>query len=178
MATNIVIPDAKPAYELIDGQLVQKMSSKTRHALLQQAIAATLGAWAGEALAVGTEWRFRIADGAQRHALVPDVACVARERLLAVPRGEAREEPPFAPDIAVEILSPGDDQGLLNLKIGAYLRTGARLVLIVDPLDRTMRAHDPERTSVWDQHAVFAHELFPGLRIDLAALFSLIDRYS
>ena len=142
MASEITIPDAKPAYELIDGRLVQKMSPKTRHSLIQYAIAATLAAWAGEDAAIGTEWRFRIADGHKRHALVPDVACVARERLLAIPAGETREEPPFAPDIAVEILSPGDDQRLLDLKIEAYLRNGGRLVLISDPLGRTMNAHD------------------------------------
>ncbi|MFY9630380.1 MAG: Uma2 family endonuclease, partial [Candidatus Cybelea sp.] len=71
---------------------------------------------------VGPEWRFRIAPpGEVRRPLVPDVAYVSNERLRPL-NDEEVETPPLAPDVAVEILSPGDRRADLEDKIGVYLR--------------------------------------------------------
>ncbi len=54
----MVIPDTKPATEYVDGRLVQQVSPKRRHALLQQRLILAFAAWPqcpGEAL---PEWRF------------------------------------------------------------------------------------------------------------------------
>ena len=169
------IPEAKPAFELIAGQLVQKMSPKRRHARLQGAFQRAIQAWAGEGADVLTEWRCRISDGEKRFALVPDVAYFASARLARYAE-EDREEPPSAPDIAVEVLSPGDSRRLLKLKIAAYLCAGSKLVLIVDPLRRTVVAHDPSGERPFKEAETVRTPDLPGLELDLAKIFSVLDR--
>lgn len=175
MEAYIDIPEAKPAFELIDGRLYQKMSPKTRHALLQGQFGQALATWGGSRYLVGPEWRFRISDGERRHALVPDVAAVLKERLRAL-RGAQYDEPPFAPDLAIEILSPSDSKRLLKIKIDAYLRKGSKVVLVVDPLARSVVVHDAAGERTLGGTDVFEHSAFPDLQIDLAAVFSILDR--
>jgi Uma2 family endonuclease len=73
-----------------------------------------------------------VAAAEKPSSLVPDVAYVSNGR-LAAKEGEARERPAFAPDIAVEILSPKDRLPLLEAKIELYLENGALLVIVIDP---------------------------------------------
>jgi Uma2 family endonuclease len=63
----------------------------------------------------------------------PDVAFVRRERLpTPSPLGFAD----FPPDLAVEILSPGDRPGEVLAKVGDWLNAGTRLVWVIDPARR------------------------------------------
>ena len=43
---------------------------------------------------------------------------------------------PFAPDLAVEVLSPSDRRGDVLEKVGEYLDAGTRLVWVIDPEKR------------------------------------------
>jgi Uma2 family endonuclease len=153
------IPDVKPAIESIRGRWERKMSPRRRHAILQARVAMLLTQWAGDRGEVGTEWRFYLVGGGESESsLVPDVAYVSFERLpLAL--GEAREKTCIAPDLAVEILSPGDRRGVLEEKIGLYLANGSIAVVIVDPLERTIEV----RGSLAP---------FEGLRFDGGRLFA------
>jgi Uma2 family endonuclease len=66
----------------------------------------------------------------------PDVAFVRKERL-----GLAAEERgyfPAAPDLAVEVISPGDTYTEVEEKVIAWLEAGARMVLAVDARTRTV----------------------------------------
>jgi Uma2 family endonuclease len=164
-----------PEVELIDGAPVPKMSPRRRHARLQWELAVRLDAWGGDRGEVGTEWRFRLAETPRRTELVPDVAYVAFERMANL-GDEAAEEPPFAPDVAVEIRSPGDRELNIQAKIGLYLTHGARLVLDVDRDERRIVAHDVAGARAFGPGDVFAHDAAPELTIDVAALFAKLDR--
>jgi Uma2 family endonuclease len=67
----------------------------------------------------------------------PDVAFVSKERLPQVPRGFI----PLAPDLAVEVVSPGDAENEVYEKVLEYLKAGTRLVLIAYPESRTIAAY-------------------------------------
>lgn len=69
----------------------------------------------------------------------PDVAVVRRERMSASGVPKAYWE--GAPDLAVEIKSPGDTHGEIREKITDYLAAGATEVWIVDPASRTVSTH-------------------------------------
>src|ERR1700734_3518740 len=100
------IPTAKPAFELIDERLCQKVSPRYDHARLQSVVTALFSTWAKDRGRVGTEWRFYFGADRGQNSLVPDVAYLSFERLPRDGRDEA-QEPQLAPDVAVEILSPG-----------------------------------------------------------------------
>ena len=46
---------------------------------------------------------------------------------------------PLAPDIAVEILLPGDRPALLEEKISIYIANGSLAVVVVDPIAKAVR---------------------------------------
>jgi Uma2 family endonuclease len=86
-----------------------------------------------------------------------------------------REEPPFSPDIAVEIWSPTNDRRYLDMKIARYLATGALLVLDVDPYARTIVAHDGSGIRTYKTGELFEHSALPWLRFEVAEAFADLD---
>lgn len=68
----------------------------------------------------------------------PDVSFVRRERLEG-PAGAGYREGP--PDLAVEVLSPGDTATEINEKINEYLDFGTTEVWIVDPRQKQVQVH-------------------------------------
>lgn len=101
--------------------------------------------------------------------LVPDIAYISTERLEPL-IGEDSEYPPFAPDIAVEIRSPGESGQLRADKIARYLVTGALVVLDVDPLHRAVTAHCNGEVRAYDEHAHFNHPLIPWHTFNVATV--------
>ncbi len=74
-------------------------------------------------------------------SLVPDVAYMSFERMPRDQAKDARERPRIAPDIAVEIWSPGDRRRKIEEKLALYLDNGCRLVILVHPKRRTLEFH-------------------------------------
>lgn len=73
----------------------------------------------------------------------PDVAFVRRDRVEAV--GETQGFWPGAPDLAAEVLSPGETSAEVEEKITDWLDAGTRLVLVVDPENQTVTLHRSRR---------------------------------
>ena len=173
---EIVLPITKPETEWILGRAVQKVSGFRTDAILRGSFGAALLKWAAGSGVVATNWRFRIAPpGEIRRPLAPDISYVSRERLRDL-EGDDLELPPFAPDVAVEILSPGWRRSHLEHKIGVYLAGGSQLVIVVDPAAREVRLHDAdgERTVRGDEP--IAHAGLPGFSLSLPALFGVLER--
>src|ERR1700738_4271617 len=141
MLAPMRIPDTKPATELIDGRLVQKMSPKLRHQALEKRWVAALDAWAdGRGEAFG-EWRHEfVAPGHSFASLLPDVAYMSYASRAELGPA-ASEVPPRAPEVAVEILSVGEPERNVAWKIGAYIAAGTQVLFVVDPPRRTVIAH-------------------------------------
>jgi Uma2 family endonuclease len=79
---------------------------------------------------VGTEVGFHLSQNPDT-TVAPDIAFIAQSRL---PQGEAAKKfVEFAPDLAVEVLSPSDTATDITRKIEIYLNASVRLVWIVDP---------------------------------------------
>ncbi len=168
----IVIPDTKPATEYVDGTLVQKVSPKRRHALLQKRLMFAFTAWPqspGEAL---PEWRFNfVAPGERFGSLVPDVAILS-DAVVAQLGDERAEEPPIAPEIAIEILSADERPGVVAWKTEQYLLGGTRLVINVDAVRCNVSIHTIDGVAVFERDDLLEHEQLPGLRLPLVELFA------
>jgi len=174
--TPIEIPEAKPAFEIIRGRLQQKMSPKRAHAQLQARWMEALRDWAGDRGDALPEWRFYFAPpGADWGSLVPDVGYLSRAVLDALTPEDA-EEPPCAPGIAVDILSPDDRRRDVEWKIAAYLHGGTRLVVVSDARLRTVTAYDGGEPRVFKESDVFTHPALPEFRLPLSALFAGVFR--
>jgi Uma2 family endonuclease len=110
--------------------------------------------------------------------LCPDVAFVSKHRLPA--GGPGWSFPELAPDLAVEILSPGDRPGKVRAKVAEYLRLGVRCVWVFQLVKRRVEVHargagpgDPITTAVLGEGDVLdGGEILPGFRYPLAELLS------
>jgi Uma2 family endonuclease len=175
---EIVLPETKPETEWVRGRALQKMSPTRSHSRLQTEFGYALTRWAQGRGEVGTEWRFRIApDGEVRRPLVPDVSFTYQERLRGLTDDEL-EVPPFAPDVAIEILSPGDRPKDVASKVDVYLRGGGTLVLVVDPKHRTIRAIDAAAERTFSGNDSFEHVALPGFTFVVEAFFETALRRS
>jgi Uma2 family endonuclease len=165
------IPEVKPAIELVRGRRFQKMSPRTCHSILQLRLGAAMLSWGEDRGEVGTEWRFYLLPPNEKpSSLVPDIAYLSHARLATVVIDE-REKLPFAPDIAVEVLSPEDRLPLLETKIGLYLGNGGTLVVVVDPTGRCVRMIDATSDRTFGESESAQNKAFADFEIDVAALF-------
>ena len=96
----------------------------------------------------------------------PDVSFVRQERVPdPLPVGFAR----FAPDLAVEVLSPDDRPGEVLHKVADYLRAGTQLVWVIDPDRREARVYraDGSIAIVTDREVLNGEEVLPGFACQL-----------
>jgi Uma2 family endonuclease len=102
----------------------------------------------------------------------PDVAFWSFQRLPADVVVETY--PAVAADLCVEILSPGEQYGRLQRKIGDYLACGVRLVWVVDPESRTVTVYRPDAplTVLQDNDDITGGDVLPGFTRRVAELFA------
>ena len=134
-------PDDGRKMELVDGRVVYSMTVGRDHGKLAVAIGAWLFnfAWPRNLGEVYTETGFRLRELPVRAGRVrgPDVSFVRASRLP--PRSETRRGSlRFAPDLAVEVVSPDEDEGDLQVKIQMYFEAGTPIVRVVRPDGETV----------------------------------------
>jgi Uma2 family endonuclease len=173
---EIVLPETNPETEWVRGRALQKVSPQRTHSLLQGVLTTELRRWAAGRGDAGPEWRFRVMPpGEIRRPLVPDVAYVSSERLRPLSDREL-EVPPLAPDVAVEILSPGDQRADVDDKIDVYLRAGSSLAIVVDPRRRIVELHDRANVKHLDETQPIEHWALPGFSYPVRELFEALRR--
>ena len=101
----------------------------------------------------------------------PDAAFVSNERLPAegLPRGYFQG----APDLAVEVVSPGDSAAEVRGKAEEWLQAGARLVWLVYPESRAVtvfRSREDVRTLA-STDELTGEPVLPGFRCRVEELF-------
>jgi Uma2 family endonuclease len=109
--------------------------------------------------------------------LCPDVAFVAKGRLAAGGLRWSFSE--IAPDLSVEVLSPGDRPGAVRAKVAECLRLGVRCVWIFDLAERRVQVHalgeGPDRriatAELGEGDVLDGRDVLPGFRRPLAELF-------
>src|SRR4051794_37624416 len=128
----LALPEQKPALEFADGVVTQKMAPTPDHTELQVSLRNAFNAIAepqdlGHAF---TEVRFHIPGLAR----VPDVGFYRLSRLKVLP-GPRWAPNQGVPDIAIEVVSPGQSVTSLIRRCQRFLALGASIALIVDPDD-------------------------------------------
>jgi Uma2 family endonuclease len=161
--------------ELVDGVLVEKAMG-FRESFLAAAIITILWSFVKRrklGLVTGADGMMWLASGLVR---IPDVAFVSWERLPGR-RILSEPIPDLAPDLAVEVLSPGNTPGEMARKRQEYFAAGVRLVWIVDPEARMVAVYtEPEQCTVLQEAQTLAGDpVLPGFRLPLRRLFAELD---
>lgn len=169
------LPDDELRYELVNGWLVSEPPPGLRHGRIVTRLAALLDAYArrrraGVVLSGDTGFVLHRSPDTVR---APDIAFVRLERYQAV--DDERFAMPGAPDLAIEILSPGNRRGEIHAKVADYLEAGTVLVWVVDPeLEQVFSYRslfEPQRHSGSD--LLTAADLLPGFSAAVGDIFSL-----
>lgn len=165
----------EPEYwEFLDGDVHPKVSPRQRHAVVQVTLATIIRAQGRGRGQSGTEWDVWLPDREKLTKFIPDVSFFSFDRLRAMSE-EDRQFPPCAPDIAVEVLSPGDKRAYLDRKIALYLSHGSLVVLDVDPLERTIGVCDRNGTALLQDDDRFEHPAVPWLCFAVREAFEDLD---
>ena len=130
-------------YELVEGRLVEKpmgyLANKVGAKVSSRLVAYSEAGGGGDVLQEQSFQCFPHDDDLVRR---PDVAFIAAARVPAcLPRGHVR----FAPDLAVEVISPTNTVLEMDEKLADYWSAGVPMVWIVNPDARLVRVHRPRQ---------------------------------
>lgn len=99
-----------------------------------------------------------------------DVLFIAAGRLSGA-KGEGFL--PIAPDLAVEVVSPGDRWSEVLTKVNEYLTAGVRLIWIVDPRTRTIHVYRPGRVEQLSaDDTMDGGDVLPGFALPVGDIFA------
>jgi Uma2 family endonuclease len=101
-----------------------------------------------------------------------DVAFVRAQRLSEIVNPD--KHVPFAPDLAVEVNSPGDRPGEVEEKVQEWLTAGSMQVWTVDPTAKTVTIHRPnaEPVTLSEDQRLEGGEVLPGFTCRVADFFA------
>jgi Uma2 family endonuclease len=98
-----------------------------------------------------------------------DVAFLSQERAAQVPE---RGYVPFAPDLAVEVVSPDDRWSEVREKVDEWLVAGSRLVWVFDPQRSSVDVFSPHgHQSLKESDTLTGEDVLPGFAIRVTEFF-------
>ena len=162
-------------YELVDGELID-MDGAPLHGeisgeiylLLKLHIRAT-----GLPLRVGVCTGFQMSPRTLRF---PDVHVTTRERMAAYDE-VAGGFPRFAPDVAIEVVSPSNTPAEMDRKTAEYFANGARAVWLAYPIPRTVTIRRPGMPEqiLRDDAILHGDPEIPGFACRVSEIFAVLD---
>lgn len=166
-------------FELVNGVLVQRQIG-SESGVIAMAIGAILFVFVrSRALGHvgGPEVSYQCFRNAPNKVRKPDVSFVRTGRLDAerIPKGHI----PIPPDLAVEVLSPGDLAYEIDSKVQEYLTAGVKIVWVVNPQTRNVRIHRPRDaklgpiSTLSEADIISGEDVIPGFECAIAEFFKV-----
>jgi Uma2 family endonuclease len=102
----------------------------------------------------------------------PDVAFVSQANVEAV--GEVEGFWPGAPDLAVEVVSPGDSYADVEEKVFDWLEAGTKMVVVINPRQRsaTVYKSPTDITALAEADVLDGGEIVPGFELAVREIFA------
>ncbi|MEG3438718.1 Uma2 family endonuclease [Pannus brasiliensis CCIBt3594] len=173
----MALPDDGHRYEVVNGELVDMGNSGAKHgyiaiilssALFSVVTARKLGILCDSSTA------FKMKNGNKRS---PDISFFSKERLQGmqdVPTGYLEG----APDLVVEILSPGNTVEEIDDKLQDYFENGTRLAWIINPTQNYILVYrsaiEPDRL-LKSVDTLDGEDVVPGFTFPVADLFQQLS---
>ncbi len=134
---------------------------------------ALLSLWAdqeGHGAVFDSSTGFILPNGAIRS---PDASWVRKSRLAALTQRQKQRFLPLCPDFVIELRSPSDGLSALQAKTREYIENGAGLGWLIDPGERRVYVHHPDRAmSVLDNpETLLGGDLLKGFELRMEKLW-------
>ncbi|MEH1866002.1 MAG: Uma2 family endonuclease [Nostoc sp.] len=171
----LALPEGDITYEFIDGEAVPKfqndeMAPKFFHSSITGALFILLSAWAQGKGRVVIEWAIKLKRNQQDWVPVPDLTYISYNRLSADWLQD--EACPVAPELVIEIISPGQTFGEMTEKATDYLKAKVQRVWIIDSRAKTITIFYPDILPQTKRGTESLEDsLFEGLQITPQEIF-------
>ncbi|MEM7552863.1 MAG: Uma2 family endonuclease [Cyanobacteria bacterium P01_A01_bin.84] len=157
-------------YELVDGKAIPKMSPKKFHSKLTRALLNLIENLCEDKGEVCPELGITLTRHGRNWVPTPDLLYISNERLPDDWDEEGACSVP--PDLAIEIISPGQTFGQMALKAQDYLNAGVLRVWVVDSKARSITVFYPDAAPyTYVGEEVIKDSLFEGLKFSTEAVF-------
>jgi Uma2 family endonuclease len=173
VADYMKLPDDGPRYELIEGELLMAPAPNRYHQTISFNLTLILGNYVrknrlGKIYVAPFDVVFD-----EHNVLQPDIIYFSRSRASALTTAGASG----APDLAIEIVSPGAEKRDRVLKRKIFARSGVEELWLILPEKRRIEiyrlAEDRDHpVEMVDEGGRFTSFLFPGLTIPAADVFA------
>lgn len=176
-AEFMALPEDGNRYELVKGELINMGNSGALHGYIAIILSSALFALVSSrklGVLLDSSTAFTMKNGNKRS---PDIAFFAKERLQGL------EELPTgflegAPDLVVEILSPGNTIAEIEDKITEYFANGTRLLWVISPSQHYVlvyrSGYEPERL-LKSVDFLDGEDVVPGFTFPVADLFQKLS---
>jgi Uma2 family endonuclease len=105
--------------------------------------------------------------------LVPDVAFLSYDR-VSYEDDEAAQVPVVAPDVAIEILSPGQTLESAQRRIAIFLACGSKVVVLIDPRAELAWLVDASGTRLLGRNDSIEHPSMPDFSLPMRRCFEKV----
>lgn len=119
----------------------------------------------------GLKYILAVSEDGIETSRTPDLVYLRKGR---IPKASERDRPfKGAPDLAVEVASPGQSAPVLLKKVTDYLDHGTEEVWLLYPARKELHQYrrDEQAVRVYHEHAEVETPLFPGFKLSVSALF-------
>ena len=160
-------PELAYYHELEDGQLIDVSGNTLKHIEVRDYLAALMLLYVRQhqlgLVVAEQEYRF----GENAHG--PDISFMGPEKMAR--REMDRRVQPFAPDLAIEVVSNNETFTSIVRKAHRYLKHGTQEVWVFHIPSREVYFYSTEGKRILDDHEMFETPLIPGFRMPLGELF-------
>lgn len=168
------MPDDGFRYELVKGELITMAPAGHRHGVLAMGIGWRLAqhvATHSLGQVCAAETGFRIASNPDT-VRAPDVAFISQSRLGEA--GLVEGHWPGAPDLAVEVISPGDTYAEVENKVLDWLHAGTLMVVLVNPRQESVTVYRSleEIVILMGNDILDGKDVVPGWTLAIQDLFA------
>jgi Uma2 family endonuclease len=169
-----LMPDDGQRRELVKGEVVMIAPAGGGHGDVAMRLSWRLAAHVegqGLGTVVAAETGFILSRNPDT-VRAPDCAFISRTRIPA--GGLPQTFIPFAPDLAVEVLSPSDAQMEIEEKVQEWLDGGTRVVWVVNPRRKTVTVHRANANPqvLRETDTLTGEDVVQGFSVSVAQIFA------
>ena len=154
-----------PRCELVQGELIEQMAASDEH---EETVALAILRVGNYVIpnrlgkVYGSNRAYVTGPDSPATSRMPDVSFVANARLNRPDLHEMLYD--GAPDLAIEIRSPGNSPAEMAQKVAEYLNAGGKAVWVIDYAARTLTVHTPDAPPLFltDGDIVDGGDYLPG----------------
>jgi Uma2 family endonuclease len=166
------LPETEPASEYADGKIIQKPMPQGKHSILQSELIEGINPLVKPQRIARAFPELRCTFGGR--SIVPDIAVFTWDRLPMDAQGELLNSFTLAPDWAIEILSPDQNQNKVTRNILHCLDHGCQLGWLLDPEERSALIYPSGQQPIFIEEldiVLPVPDLVSGLQLTLGELW-------